>query len=121
MFCDAPRATMNSSQVPKPRGPMNRRICVFDAVSVSSSRILSFTGAGVSPSPRIAVVMPCVTIESASPSPRMKLPYDWAWMSMKPGATTCPVAFTRCAALARANAPRGPMEAIRSPRSATSP
>ena len=86
---------MNSSQSPKPRGPMNRRICTLAAESVSSSRILSFTGAGVSPSPRIAVVMPCVTMEIALPSPVMKLPYDWAWMSMNPGATTCPVASTR--------------------------
>ena len=88
MFCDAPRRTMYSSQSRKPCTPSNPLTSARVAESVSSARMRSFTGAGVLPSPRIAVVIPCVTIESARPSPIMKFSYDCAWMSMKPGETT---------------------------------
>ena len=36
---------------------------------------------------------------------------ECAWMSMKPGVTTCPVAFTRDVARAVRKAPRGPIPA----------
>ncbi len=52
-------------------------------------------GAGVPPSPRISVVIPWVTLLTSRPSPNRKEPPDWPWMSMKPGATTRPVASTR--------------------------
>ena len=89
-FSDAPRATMKSSHWPKPCGPVKRVARRRLVLSVMRASSLSFTGAGVSPSPRIAVVMPCTTIESTRPLPVMKSSYDCAWMSMNPGATICP-------------------------------
>ena len=67
---------------------------------------LSFDGAGVSPSPRIIVVTPCVIMLDDAAVAERSCSYDWAWMSMKPGATTRPRASMRCVALARARARR---------------
>ena len=41
------------------------------------------------------MVIPCVTMESARPSPAMKFSYDCAWMSMNPGVTASPRASMR--------------------------
>ena len=75
MFSEAPRRTMKSSQLPNPCGPVNCVARRRPAVSLAGmvARSLSLTGAGVNPSPRIAVVIPWVTIERERPSPRMKL------------------------------------------------
>ena len=56
------------------------------------------------PSPRISVVMPCVTLLTERPSPRKFVPL---WMSMKPGATTSPRASMRCFAGNRWSDPAG--------------
>ncbi len=56
----------------------------------------SFTGANVSPSPRIIVVTPCVIMLTTRLSPVSSCTYDCAWMSMTPGATTSPRASIRC-------------------------
>ncbi len=85
------------------------------------ARILSFTGAGVSPSPSISVVTPWVTLLMTRPSPVSSCSSDCPWMSMKPGATTIPFASMRLPARASASVPTGAMIAIRSPRSPTSP
>ena len=43
----------------------------------------------------ISVVMPWVILLTTRPSPSRNASREWLWMSMNPGATTRPVAFTR--------------------------
>jgi hypothetical protein len=62
---------MCSSHFEKPFGPVNPDNMRRDAVSVSAASNLSFIGPNEEPSPWMAVVMPCVIIESALPSPAM--------------------------------------------------
>ena len=71
MFCEAPRPTMYSSHLEKPRAPVNCARTWRMVVSVSAARILSLTGPNEAPSPWMAVVIPWVTMEIALPSPRM--------------------------------------------------
>ena len=76
----------------------------------------SLSGAIEPPSPVISVVIPWVILLAARGSTRT-LYSDWPSMSMKPGATTRPVASMR--RLARAPE-RSPTAAIRSPITPTS-
>jgi hypothetical protein len=71
MFCDAPRPTMYSSHAPKPSRPDGSGAALAARRVDSVARSLSFTGPSDEPSPWMAVVMPCVTIEIARPSPVM--------------------------------------------------
>ena len=81
-----------------------------------SASIWSFTGAIDTPSPVISVVMPWVILLAARLS-TSTLNSDWPSRSMKPGATTCPAASMRVAAVAR---DRLPIAAMRSPTMPTS-
>ena len=77
-----------SSHAPKPCGPGYAPVPRGPPVAnCPPAAVFSFVGAGVPPSPRISVVMPCVTLLTDRPSPRKFVPL---WMSMKPGATTRP-------------------------------
>ena len=79
-----------------------RRSCdVSIACAVADAITPSFTGANVSPSPRIIVVTPCVTMLTTRLSPVSSCTYDCAWMSMTPGATTSPRASIRRFAVRR--------------------
>jgi len=120
---DAPCRAIASSQRANPCAPANERNSRASAVSVTRyiAMILSFAGAGVSPSPMIMVVTPCVTMLITRLSPRSSSASDWAWMSMIPGATTSPRASMRRRAPACAKRPAGAMRAMRSPWMATSP
>ena len=91
------------------------------SLPAAAAMIRSLAGAGVEPSPKMAVVMPWVTLEMTRPSPSVNAATDCAWMSMKPGATTFPVASSRCLVSAFASMPGGVIREIRSPRMAMSP
>jgi hypothetical protein len=70
--------------------PADAEIAV-ETVHARACRHFPPTGAADSPSPKIMDVTPCRTMLSAFPSVTMELS-EWLWMSMKPGATTSPVA-----------------------------
>ena len=76
-------------------------------MSPAPPSVFSLAGAFVQPSPRISVVMPCVTLLTMRPSPVRKSSREWLWMSMNPGATTSPRASTRSRARARREHPDG--------------
>ena len=85
---DVPCACIASSHAPKPCGPGYAPVPRGPPVANwPPAAVFSFVGAGVPPSPRISVVMPCVTLLTDRPSPRKFVPL---WMSMNPGETTRP-------------------------------
>ncbi len=120
-FGEMPFASIARSQVSKPRGPMNRRAAAAAGRSpVRPPIVCSLTGAAVYASPRISVVTPWVSLPTLRPSPPRNPPPP-LWMSMKPGATTIPVASMRRRADRASSEPRRPIAAMRSPRMPTSP
>jgi len=110
---------MSSSHARNPCGPEYAPVPRTPPVANwPPAAVFSLVGAGVVPSPRISVVMPCVTLLTERPSPRKLVPL---WMSMKPGETTSPRASMRCFAGNRLSDPAGPIRAMWSPAIATSP
>ena len=75
-----------------------------------------FDGAGVSPSPRISVVTPCVVLLTAPPSPYTNASTDCPCMSMNPGTTIMPAASIRRAVCAASSVCGAATVAMRSPR-----
>ena len=113
---EIPCACIARSHASKPCAPWNGLIIASIAVSDAlSASVSALTGATVYASPRISVVTPCVSLPTSRPSPRRNRSPDCPWMSMKPGATTIPVASMRFAAVALPSCPGRTMRAMRSP------
>jgi len=79
---DAWCCSIAPSHVANPWAPVNpritRRCAVSAAMRSATSSTLSFTGTGVSPSPRIIVVTPCVIMLTMRLSPVSIWTYDCA-------------------------------------------
>ena len=67
-FGEMPCDSIARSHASKPCGPMNRRDVAAAAAGASASES-SLIGAPVYASPKISVVMPCVTLLTSRPSP----------------------------------------------------